>query len=190
MKLWVGADYMFDMITVVLFCMYFYIYMVNQLACVYKDAGGVWHQDRFRPLISALTNLTLNLILVNFWGIYAILLSTIISYLVVALPWLLHNLFTNIFKRSPKEYIVSLLKNMVITCFISAVCLLICQTVQGEGIGKVLINLLICLIFSNVILLLTYHRDPLFSQMLILINSITNGKFQTTINKIDALLKK
>lgn len=189
MKLWVGADYMFDMITVVLFCMYFYIYMVNQLACVYKDAGGVWHQDRFRPLISALTNLILNLILVNFWGIYAILLSTIISYLVVALPWLLHNLFTNIFKRSPKEYIISLLKNMVITCFIFAVCVLICQTVQGEGISKVLINLLICLIFSNVILLLIYHRDPLISQMLVLINSITNGKFQIAIGKIDTLLK-
>lgn len=72
-----GKDYTFDEIVVALFCVYFYLVTMQQVNGMYKDAAGVWHQDRFRPLIAAMANLFLNIILVQFWGIYAILLSTI-----------------------------------------------------------------------------------------------------------------
>ena len=59
----------------------------------------MWHEDRYRPLIAALTNLILNIILVRIIGIYGILLSTVIAVLIVGIPWLLHNLFTYVFER-------------------------------------------------------------------------------------------
>ena len=63
-------------LVVALFCVYFYLVTMQQVNGMYKDAAGVWHQDRFRPLIAAMVNLFLNIVLVQFWGIYAILLST------------------------------------------------------------------------------------------------------------------
>ncbi len=62
------------------FCIYFYLVTMQQVNGMYKDAAGVWHQDRFRPLVAAIVNLIFNVIFVQFWGIYAILLSTIVSY--------------------------------------------------------------------------------------------------------------
>ena len=46
---------------VLLFGIYFYVYEVNQLLNTYKDASGIWHKDRFRPLTVSAVNLCLNL---------------------------------------------------------------------------------------------------------------------------------
>lgn len=54
------------------------------MASVYKDAGGIWHEDRFRPLLSGITNLGLNLLTVKFLGLYGIVLSTIISMVIIS----------------------------------------------------------------------------------------------------------
>ena len=32
----------------------------------------MWHEDKFRPLVTALTNLALNIIMVQFWGLYGV----------------------------------------------------------------------------------------------------------------------
>ena len=83
MKLWVGTENMFDFNAVIYFSVYFCIKQFNTLLNVYKDAAGIWHKDRFRPLVTAMVNLALNLIMVQFWGIYGVLLATIISMLFV-----------------------------------------------------------------------------------------------------------
>ena len=78
---------------VICLVVYYYIYEINQLLNLYKDAGGIWHEDRFRPLVTAIANVSMNLIMVQFWGIYGVLLSTVLSMMFVGMPWLFHNLF-------------------------------------------------------------------------------------------------
>ena len=85
---------------VVLLCVYFYLYETTRLLNVFKDAGGVWHEDRFRPLISALVNLSLNLAAVKYIGIYGIVLSTIVALGMIEVPWLLRNIFTVMYDSS------------------------------------------------------------------------------------------
>lgn len=94
MKIWVGEKYELNFSVVICFCIYYFVYEINQLLNMYKDAAGIWHEDRFRPLITALSNLVMNLIMVQFIGIYGVMLSTVLSTLFVGMPWLLHNFFT------------------------------------------------------------------------------------------------
>lgn len=115
MELWVGKDLMLSSSAVICFVVYFFVRQLNSLFNTYKDASGMWHEDRFRPLVAALTNLALNLILVQFIGLYGILISTVLAIVCVGMPWLLHNLFTVIFE---KKYLVGYLKNLLYYCFI------------------------------------------------------------------------
>ncbi len=100
MKIWVGQKYELAFSVVVCLCIYYFIYEINQLLNMYKDAAGIWHEDRFRPLVTALSNLIMNLILVQWIGIYGVVLSTVISMLFIGMPWLLHNLFTVLFEKN------------------------------------------------------------------------------------------
>lgn len=162
MELWVGKENMFDDFVAVLFSVYFYLYVINHISALYKDAGGIWHSDRFRPLLSAAVNLALNLIFVNFFGIYAILLSTIISYLFPNMPWLIHNLFSLVFKRSPREYVMLLLKYTSVTAAVCALCFIICSVIPLKGVLCILIRGIICLLIPNGIYFLLYRKKPEF----------------------------
>ena len=37
---------------VICLCIYYFLYEINQLLNTYKDAAGMWHEDRWRPLIT------------------------------------------------------------------------------------------------------------------------------------------
>lgn len=184
MKLWVGDNLLFGMDIVVLLCVYFYIFLVNNLSCVYKDAGGMWHEDRFRPLIGGLANLVMNLIMVQFIGIYGVLLSTILSYIMVAMPWLIHNLFKLVFKRSPKEYVLTILIGALISAVIAALCYVICWLLPLQGIVQLIVNGAVCLVVSNAALILFYRHNKMYIPFLELLDRVTKNKFHFIIKKL------
>ena len=51
MTLWVGEKLLLDFSVVICLCIYFFVYEINQLWNLYKDAAGIWHKDRFRPCL-------------------------------------------------------------------------------------------------------------------------------------------
>lgn len=156
MIIWVGEDLLLNFSAVICFCCYFYVYEINCLLNLYKDAAGIWHADRFRPLVTALSNLAMNLILVNFIGIYGVLLSTVLSMIFIGMPWLLHNLFTEIFKTNPKNYIVKLLKYAILTSIIAIITYYISNFVNGISIYSLIAKAIICFFVSNVLLYIFY----------------------------------
>lgn len=181
-KLWVGEEYTFDLTVVALLCVYFYLVIIQQIIGMYKDAAGIWHQDRFRPLVASFVNLALNLLLVEIWGIHAIIASTIISYLVVAMPWMISNVFKYVFKRNSKKYIAELILYFFTACIITMVCFIICRWTEQFGLLiQIILNAFICLVISDFMLFIVYRKNRYYNQMLDLIDRITKKKFTKII---------
>lgn len=44
--------------------------------------------------------------MVQFFGLYGVLLSTVISIIFIGMPWLFYNLFTVLFKRNAAKYVI------------------------------------------------------------------------------------
>lgn len=185
MELWVGKDLMLAFSAVVCFVVYFFIRQLNALFNLYKDASGMWHEDRFRPLIAALTNLVLNLILVQFIGIYGVLLSTVIAILGVGMPWLFHNLFTVIFER---RHLVPYLKKLVFYCIVvllsCVVTYIVCSKVQFSLVSTLLVRGLICLVLPNLIYFIIYRKSEEYQQTLVLVDHMTKGKLTKLLYKL------
>ena len=139
------------------------------MASVYKDAGGIWHEDRFRPLLSGITNLGLNLLTVKFLGLYGIVLSTIISMVIISAPWITSNIFKLIFKRSAKNYILRLGYYLLTAVIATMVTNLVIGFIPGGGwigfIGKAAM----CVLISNVVIILMLFKIPEFSDAISLI---------------------
>lgn len=179
--LWVGSEYTFDMPFVTLICIYFYLVTMQQVNGMYKDAAGVWHQDRFRPLIAAIINLGINLLFVRTWGIYAIVLSTIISYAFISMPWMIHNVFKYIFHRDWKVFVFKIVGYFIVACFISLCCYGISTFTSGLSFFiQIILNFIISVIVSNAVIILVFRKNANFVPALSLINKMTRGR----INKI------
>ena len=179
MEVWVGKELMLSFSAVICFVVYFFVRQLNSLYNLYKDASGMWHEDRFRPLAAALTNLILNLVLVQFLGIYGILLSTVVAIICVGMPWLLHNLFTVIFER---KYLFIYIKKIifyVLTVIFSCLSTYaICSMIEMELFATILFRGIICLIVPNVIYYFAYRKTTEFQQILSMVNHITRGKLK------------
>lgn len=176
MKIWVGADLLLDFSCVICLVVYYFIYEINALLNLYKDAAGIWHKDRFRPLITALSNLALNLILVKFIGIYGVLLSTVLTMLFIGMPWIIHNLFSEIFKTNPKEYVFKLFKYAVCTFMVVCITYYICNLVKGDSILVLIAKAVICFVVSNVLFFAVYRKAPEMNETKVLVKKMLKLK--------------
>ncbi len=185
MELWVGKDLMLSFASVICFVVYFFVRQLNSLFNLYKDASGMWHEDRFRPLVAALTNLVLNLILVQFIGLYGILISTVAAISVVGMPWLTHNLFTVIFDR---KYMWTYLKKIFFYVFMVAVsCVVtyfVCSFINFGLIVTILLRGIICIILPNVLYYVAYRKTEEFKQLVVMADHITKGRFKKLLMKL------
>ena len=175
---WVGKDLQMEYAIVICICIYFFIYEINHLLNVYKDAAGLWHKDRFRPLVTALSNLAMNIIMVQFWGLYGVVLSTVISMCVVGMPWLIHNLFTVLFK---KEHMVDYLKLLftfaIVGGIICAVTTIVCNLITfNSNLITLVVRGIVCVVISNVLFIAVFRKNKRFGEAIYLIEKMFKGK--------------
>lgn len=179
MRIWVGEELLLEHTAVICFCIYFFIYEINQLLNTYKDAGGIWHEDRFRPLVTGLANLAMNLIMVQFWGIYGVLLSTVLSMLLVGMPWILHNLFSTLFERSRmQDYLRHLLLYTAVSAAACTVTGALCHLVALGDWATLIIRGVMCCVIPNAVFFLAYRKLPEFAQTVALADRMTGGKLK------------
>ena len=163
MRIWMGEEYLLNISCMFCFVLYFYVYEINMLITVYKDAAGIWHKDRFRPLVASLTNLGLNLITVQWLGLYGVVLSTVVSVVVIEFPWLLHNLFHEVF---PKEYLRKYLTDLGLYIGGTALSFLaswyLCKLYHLGKWPTLILNAAVSFLVFNLVFYLMFSRTKLF----------------------------
>ncbi len=179
MKLWMGEDLLLEYSIVICLGIYYFIYEVNALLNLYKDAGGIWNKDRFRPLVTGMVNLGLNLIMVQFWGLYGIIFSTVLSMLFVGMPWLLQNLFTTMFpKNNIKQYLKDMAVYALFVAFVSTISCFICLFIDFDPILTIIIRLAICGIVPNIFVILVFRKSAVFKDTIEILDRATGSKFR------------
>lgn len=166
MSLWVGDEYLLEFSLVICFVIYFFLFEIDQLVGAYKDAAGIWYTDRYRPLITAIVNLIMNIIMVQTIGLYGVLLSTVISLLVIGLPWLIYNVFRILFEgQSIATYVWILFKFAFCAILVSAVTSFLCSKIAGDGILIFIMKMIVSVAVSDLLLLIIFFRSEEFNKL-------------------------
>ncbi len=174
MLIWVKKeDLMLPLTAVICFAVYYYILEMNRLLNLYKDAAGIWHEDRFRPLTAAVVNIVLNLLTVRTWGLFGVILSSVVATTFVEIPWLLHNLFHLLFPRDRLWKYVRTIS--AYTCCVIAACvvsLLICQKIELGAWLNVLVCAAVSFTIPNLFFVCLFHRREAFRDSVLLIRKM------------------
>lgn len=167
MVVWMGEDFLLRTSIMLCFVVYFYTYEVNRLVNLYKDAAGIWHKDRFRPLVASLVNLGLNLATVQWLGLYGVVLSTVVSVVFIELPWLLHNLFHEVFPTYMlKTYLRDLGLYLAVTLASGGVAWFLCGLIHMGEWGTLILSGFISFLVPAALFLLCFGRTRLFKDSL------------------------
>ncbi len=151
-RLWVGEKMMFSDAVMVTFCVYFFTMHFSRICFMYRQAAGLWWQDRFRPIAETVVNLTLNILLVKMLGVVGVMLSTIVCLVFIDCTWGARTLFRHYFTEEKQSaYMLRLLWAWLLTASAGAVTFLLCRRIGLSGIPALAVNGVIATAVSNVI---------------------------------------
>lgn len=160
MYLWTGEDLMFPFYIVLEFGLYFYIYQIRKIPVTYKDAAGIWWEDRFRPYVCMLVNLSLNIVLAKVIGISGIILSTVFS-LMISIPWENYTIFKYVFHRGSRKYYKKM-AYYAFTVLIAGIVTFVLCSPWKNGFSTLILRGCICLIVPNLLIILGNFKTKEF----------------------------
>ena len=176
MRLWVGKENMFGYGMVVLFALYFFVHKWCDMLYVYQEACGIWWETKFVPLVAAIVNLIVNIILVKMIGLPGILISTIVAVAFIYDTGYAKVLFNTYFKNIQgglKKYWTRQLFYLLTAVLASAVTGIICSFIKiPSSLVTIIINGVICVVVPNLIFILIWRNLPEFGYAKVILNRI------------------
>ena len=162
-KLWIGREYILSNSVLIILVINFYLQGVRKVYGLFKEAAGIFYEDRLVPLMESLVNIVFSILLVKIFGLAGVFLGTIASCLVLYIYSFPKFVYKRLFERKYTEYIKDNFKYMMpsaISIIITA--LIVNKVIINNILLQLIVNGMICVIIPNVIMLLIFYRTDDF----------------------------
>lgn len=102
--IWIGKKYILPLSVLIVLVINLYQSLMRTSFAVFKEAAGIFYEDRFVPLIESGINMIASIILVKFFGLAGVFMGTIISSLTLWCYSYPKYVYKNLFKKDYKNY--------------------------------------------------------------------------------------
>lgn len=165
--IWLGEEFLFTTEVLAILVINYYMLGMRSSIGVFKDAAGIFYEDRFIPIIESLINIVASLILVKYFGLFGVFLGTFLSSLIVVFYSLPHFVFKKLFDKSKREYYKLYLKYALITILSVVLTSLSCNLINNYFITSNLLNLLVATglsaLIPNLLFIVIFRKTDEFN---------------------------
>lgn len=163
MIMWVGEELTLPFLMAVIFTIYFYALKICDIRITYVSAAGLWWENRFRSLLETIANIVLNYFFVRVWGVYGIVIATVIPLVIINFYFGGRILFKHYFTEYKiTEYLLDNIGYAVVTLVAAVLTLSITNLIKAEGFLNLIIKGMICCVVPNIIFILFYFKTEKF----------------------------
>lgn len=176
-KVWVGEQYLLTQAALIAMLANFYLQGVRMTINIFKDAAGIFFEDRFMPIIEVIGNIVISIILVKLIGLPGVFIGTVLSSGFVVVYGNPKFVYTPLFGKGRGTFLLEHAKYALMAIIVTYVTSIIVNLIQVENMYmQVVVNIIICLIIPNIIYILTLHNTEEFKYFKSLIKNILNKK--------------
>lgn len=138
---WLGKQYVLSFISVCFIVINFYL-AVNQIPLdTVKEAKGFYKKDRYVPLIQAVINVGLSVVLAIIIGFNGVLIATSLSYILTVTWNKPYMIYKYVFEKKPTAYFIRQVEYILVCCIIYFACSkLFCVINLSAGFLKLLVE--------------------------------------------------
>lgn len=174
-----GEPYIFSMSIVIVLLVDFFIKGMMSPITSFRTAHGLFVQGKYRPLIMALINIALSILLMKAMGLVGVFLATVISRLVTQVWYDPYIIYRHIFKRSAAHYFLQYLAWLAVT-FAAGVCTWYAtELFQTQSLAvNIIIRILTCLVIPNVFVVVLYGRTHEFEMTIGIVRHLARRIFR------------
>ncbi len=153
-----GENYVIDNSCIIVICMNFYFASMLLPVETVKSAAGIYEKDKYIPLIQAVINLIISILLVKAIGLLGVLLGTMISYIVITIWIRPLIIYKNIFKSSVSSYYIKYICKLLFLTSTGFLLTLLLSKIPMENnifnlIGK---GIMIAILYSTLFIIFTF----------------------------------
>lgn len=157
-EVWLGKKYLFDFGVVLVITICFYLKGIRKTCLTFKDALGLFWQDRYKPIIESIINLVASIILGIRYGVLGVFMGTIISTVTTSLwiePYVLYKYY---FKENIIDYLYRFIKYTLVVVLTYLIVQKIVILISINGILGLLIKGVVSLILSILIMTIVFIK--------------------------------
>lgn len=161
--IWVGSKFLLDISVLIVIITNFYLQGIRNTMILFKDASGIFYEDRFMPIIEVIINLVVSIVCAKFIGLSGVIIGTIVSTLVVCIYGHSKYVYTPLFNKSRFTFIKEHFKYIVLAIIDIIVSYSIISLIHvNNSLLQCIINGCIALIFPNLINLIYLRKTDEF----------------------------
>lgn len=158
-SIWIGKEYLLSKSVLIVLSINLFLTLFKYSITCFKEAGGIYYEDRFVPLIEASTNLIMSLIFLRLFGLMGVFMGTICSSLVLHLYSYPTFVYKKFFKKSYLLYYKDFLKYVLISVIVGIITYIISNLFTFINIWNLVYDFVICLIVPNLIYFILFRKS-------------------------------
>lgn len=167
--IWVGKTYLLDKYTFVVILINIYFSLMRSSVEQFQSGSGFFYKDRYVPIIEALVNIIVSIVLAKKIGILGVFIGTLSSNFLIVFWTKPYIIYKYIFNRSVKAYFVMYFKYLLV----GLIPLIITNSItQGLKTNYTIISFVVNCIINIVIINSIY---------IILLNRTNEFKYYTSL---------
>ncbi|MFE4879352.1 lipopolysaccharide biosynthesis protein [Bacillus mycoides] len=157
---WLDKKYLLNNIVFVVILINFYLTGMRTAIAIFKNKAGLFVQDKYVPLVEAIINLSLSIVLVKIFGLVGIFIGTAISTIATVLWIQPYIVYKNLFKKSVLNYFTTYVFYVFLTVVTGFITTSICNYfIEGGTFISLIGKGVICLLVPNVIYILVFYKS-------------------------------
>lgn len=183
-KLLFGETYILpDSIPFILAVNFYMVGMQNTI-WTFKNTMGLFRYGRYLLILTAIINLTASILLGKLWGVFGILAATCISRILTNTWYDPYAVFKYGLKESPKRYLFTYFKYIIILFAVGTICFVFCSQVHFSLFWNVIIKMILCSAIANSLLWIIFRKTAEYRYLKGKILILTNTTFKERRYKI------
>ncbi len=160
--IWLGEEYLFGSGIVLILVVKIYITGMRTSVQTFKNAKGLYWQNKFMPIGESIINLAASIILVQYLGVAGVLLGTIISSLLTCVWIEPRVLYKYGFNKSPAAYYIRYIKYLIVFAIIMAITYGCNSLIGTDNLLTFVVKCFISGILPNILMILIYRKTEEF----------------------------
>ena len=158
-KVWVGEEYILPRLVLMVLCINNYVYITKLCSSNFKEAAGIFYEDRIIPIIESIVNIVFSIIFLKIFGLAGVFMGTICSNLITHIYTYPKFIYGKLFKKKYSQYFKDTGKYFIITLILAIITYLISEIIKvNNDILQIVIRVLLVVIVPNLLVILLFHK--------------------------------
>lgn len=176
-KIWIGSQYLLPLSVLIVLVINFYIQGMRKTCNTFKEAAGIFYEDRLVPIMESIINIIASVILVKIFGLVGVFLGTIISTTIIFFYSYPKFVYMPLFGKTYIQYLKDYIPYIIISILSVGITYFITSNIYIENlILQIILNLIAVCVIPNAIHWLIFHKTSQFKYYKQLLKNIKNKK--------------